>query len=74
MLFPLASSGWSPSSLILGEILQEKMVLLVRDPGRVRPGLELVLGGNPTLELVTMHPSMRGGGLCASQTCLWVGQ
>ena len=44
------------------------MVLLVEGPGRVRPSLELVLGGNPTLELVT-----RGGSLCASQMCLWVG-
>ena len=49
------------------------MVLLVQGPGRVRLSLKLVLGGNPNLELVTKYPSMRGGGLCASQMCLWVG-
>ncbi|KAI4588111.1 hypothetical protein MJG53_002519 [Ovis ammon polii x Ovis aries] len=44
--------GWSLSSSILGEIFQEQMVLLVQGPGRVRLSLELVLGGNPNLELV----------------------
>ena len=73
MLFPLASPGWSLSSSILGEIFQEQMVLLVQGPGRVRLSLKLVLGGNPNLELVTKYPSMRGGGLCASQMCLWMG-
>ncbi|KAI4544611.1 hypothetical protein MG293_004877 [Ovis ammon polii] len=44
--------GWSLSSSIFGETFQEQMVLLVQGPGRVRLSLELVLGGNPNLELV----------------------
>ena len=69
MLFPLASPGWSLSSSILGEMFKE-MMLLVLGSGRVRPGLGLALGGNPTLELVTTCPGVRGGDSCASQTCL----
>ena len=46
------------------------MMLLVLGSGRVRPGLGLALGGNPTLELVTPSPGVRGGDLCALQTCL----
>ena len=50
MFFPLAPPGWPLSSSILEEIFQEEMMLLVLGSGRVRPGLGLVLGGNPTLE------------------------
>lgn len=73
MLFPLASRVLVPLQLDSQRNIQEAGgVAVPAREGEAWPGTgagwEL-----PPLELLTTRPSVRGGGLCASQTCLLTG-